>query len=84
METVFDAVESAFLKDSAFARNLKIYLCHPYTGEKLKSIGKYFGLSESAVFHDSKQAKVQVENDKKLKIVINAIVKEFRSSRFKI
>ena len=55
----------------------------PYTVEKLKSIGKYFGLSESAVFHDGKQAKAQVENDKKLKIEINAIEKEFRSSRFK-
>ena len=45
---------------------------YPYTVQKLKSIGKYFGLSESAVFHDSKRAKIQVENDKKLKIVINA------------
>lgn len=83
MEAVFDAVDSVLLKDRAFARNLKIYLCHRYTGEKLKSIGKHFGLSESAVSHASKRAKVQVENEKKLKKVISGIEKELYAARFK-
>ena len=34
MEVVFAEVDSVFVQDPAFSRNLKIYLCHRYTAVK--------------------------------------------------
>ena len=45
-----EEVEFAFGKESALARNVKMFLCQKYTGEKLERIGKYFGIGESGVF----------------------------------
>ena len=84
METVFDEVDAVFGNDPVFSRNLKIYLCHRYTGEKLKSIGNHFEISDSAVSHASKRARGQIEMNRKLKKKIKIIEKKLLSSRFKI
>jgi REP-associated tyrosine transposase len=83
MEVVFDEVDSVFKQDLAFSRNLKIYLCHRYTGEKLKSIGDHFGISESAVSHAGKRARGQIELDRKLKKRVKIIEKKLRIASFK-
>jgi hypothetical protein len=38
-----------FEKYPGFARNIKIYLCQKYTGDKLKDVGTSFGIGESGV-----------------------------------
>jgi hypothetical protein len=38
MQDIFDEVESAFGKESALARNVKMCLYQRYTGEKLERI----------------------------------------------
>ena len=83
MEVVFAEVDSVFVQDPAFSRNLKIYLCHRYTGEKLKSIGNHFGISESAVSHASKRVRGQIELDRKLKKKVLTIEKKLRIASFK-
>lgn len=83
MEAVFDEVDAVFGNDPVFTRNLKIYLCHRHTGEKLKSIGNHFGISDSAVSHASKRARRQIEMNRKLKKKIKIIEKKLLSSRFK-
>jgi len=83
MEVVFAEVDSVFVKDPAFSRNLKIYLCHRYTGEKLKSIGNHFGISESAVSHAGKRVRTQIELDRKLKKKVLTIEKKLRIASFK-
>ena len=83
MEVVFAECDSVFVQDSAFSRNLKIYLCHRYTGEKLKSIGIHFGISESAVSHASKRARGQIELDRNLKKRVLSIEKKLRIASFK-
>lgn len=83
METVFEEVDAVFVEDPAFSRNLKIYLSHRYTGEKLKSIGKQFGLRESTVSHASKRAKVQIDQNYKLKRKILSIEKKLKHTSFK-
>jgi len=83
MELIFAEVDSVFVQDPAFSRNLKIYLCHRYTGEKLKSIGNHFGISESAVSHAGKRVKGQIELDRKLKKKVLTIEKKLRVASFK-
>ncbi|MFC1814909.1 hypothetical protein ACFL0M_02985 [Thermodesulfobacteriota bacterium] len=80
---MFFEVDSVFVQDQAFSRNLKIYLCHRYTGEELKSIGNYFGISESAVSHASKRVRRQIELDRKLKKKVLTIEKKLRIASFK-
>ena len=83
MEVVFAEVDSVFVQDPSFSRNLKIYLCHRYTGEKLKSIGNHFGISESAVSHAGKRVRTQIELDRKLKKKVLTIEKKLRIASFK-
>ena len=83
MEVVFAEVDSVFVQDPTFSRNLKIYLCHRYTGEKLKSIGNHFGISESAVSHAGKRVRTQIELDRKLKKKVLTIEKKLRIASFK-
>ena len=83
MEVVFAEVDSVFMQDPTFSRNLKIYLCHRYTGEKLKSIGNHFGISESAVSHASKRARGQIELDRNIEKRVLTIEKKLRNASFK-
>ncbi len=79
---VFDEVDAVFGNDPIFSRNLKIYLCHRHTGEKLESIGNHFGISDSAVSHARKRARRQIGMNRKLKKKIKIIEKKLFSSGF--
>jgi len=63
MEDIFIEFESAYGKNKALARNLKMYLCQHHTGEKLKTIGNCFGNGESAASHTWRRVKVKIEQD---------------------
>ena len=67
MPDIFDEVESIFEKDQVLARNIKLYLCQRYTGEKLKDIGKHFGIGESGVSQACRRIEQKIDRDKKLK-----------------
>ncbi len=49
LKDIFAEVESAFGTQVFLSRNIKMFLCQRYTGEKLKDIGTYFGIGESGV-----------------------------------
>jgi len=49
MQDIFEEVELVLPDDKALARNVKMYLCRRYTGERLKDIGRHFGIGESGV-----------------------------------
>jgi hypothetical protein len=83
MEVVFAEVDSVFVQDPAFSRNLKIYICHRYTDKKLKSIGNHLGISESAVSHAGKRARGQIELNRNLKKRVRTIEKKLRIASFK-
>jgi len=55
MQGIFDEVESVLGKQPTLARSVKMFLCQRYTGEKLKDIGKHFGIGESGVSHASRR-----------------------------
>lgn len=69
MEVVDSITGDKFLQN----RNLKIYLCRKHTGEKLKTIGEYFGIGDSAVSQSSKRFEDKIKKDKRLKKVVEKI-----------
>ena len=78
MPDIFDEVESIFEKDQVLARNIKLYLCQRYTGEKLKDIGKHFGIGESGVSQACRRIEQKIDRDKKLKRKIGKIEKKLK------
>ena len=47
----------------ALGRNIKMFLCQRYTGEKLKDIGIYFGIGESGVSQAYRRVKDKMKNE---------------------
>jgi putative transposase len=83
VQDIFEAVESAFPRDKALARNVKMYLSQKYTGKKLKEIGLQFGIGESGVSQSCRRVSQQMEKDKKLKKKIERLEKQIYMSRMK-
>ena len=81
LQDIFDEVESVFGAEPALGRNVKMFLCHRYTGAKLKDIGTHFGIGESGVSQASRRVNAKISNDKKLKRKISKIEKKLNMSR---
>jgi REP element-mobilizing transposase RayT len=73
-------VNSVLQSDEKMARQVKLYLCHRYSGKKLREIGERFGVSESGVTQASRRIRIKKKNDKKLGKVITKMVKELTLS----
>ena len=84
MEQIFDEVDLVFGENPLLKRNLKIYLCQRYTGEKLKAIGIQFGIGESAVSHACSRVRVKIEQDRKMKRKVEKIENKLNLSNVKI
>ena len=84
LKDIFAEVESVFGKQASLGRNVKMFLCQRYTGEKLKDIGTYFGIGESGVSQACRRVKDKIRNDKKLERKIAKIEKKLNVSRMKI
>jgi hypothetical protein len=80
---IFDVVESVIGKDAALVRNVKIFLCQKYTGEKLKDIGIHFGIGESGVSQASRRIKEKIKKDKRIKAKIDLTIRKLNLSRMK-
>jgi REP-associated tyrosine transposase len=78
MKTIIGIVETAFGDDPSLAKNATIYLCRKHTGEKLKTIGTIFGVSDAAVSQVCKRFKHRIGKDLKLKKAIDNIDKKLR------
>ena len=76
LETIEHAVDSELESNKKLARQLKLFLCHSYSGMKLREIGDRFSVSESAVTQASRRIRIKIKNDKKLEKLILRIVKE--------
>jgi len=81
MQDISDEVETVFGKESAWGRNVKMFLSQRYTGEKLKDIGTHFGIGESGVSQVSRRVADKIRKDKKLKNKIDKIARKLDLSR---
>jgi REP element-mobilizing transposase RayT len=83
IEDIFNEVESAFGKEVSLTRNVKMFFCQRFTGEKLKDIGTHFGIGESGVSQASRRVNDKIRKDKKLKRKIAKIERKLTVSRMK-
>jgi len=66
-------VDSIFKSDEKLARQIKLYMCHRFSGKKLRDIGKRFGISESGVTQASRRMKIKAEKENSVKRNIKSI-----------
>ncbi len=83
LQDIFEEVELVFTQDKVLARNVKMYLCQKYTGERLKDIGLHFGIGESGVSQACRRVAQKTEKDKKLKKKIARLENQINLSRMK-
>ncbi len=72
-EEIMKGIESAFKGDERLKKGAGIYLCHRYSGLRLKEIGLYFDIGESAVSQASRRFGMILERDKELRNKIKDI-----------
>jgi REP element-mobilizing transposase RayT len=66
-------LETVFTDDTAISRKIAIYLCHRFTGLKLKEIGEYFNIGLSGVSQCSRRIALEINKDARLRKKINKI-----------
>jgi len=79
MKDIFDKIESIFVKEADSDRNIKMFLCRRYTGEKLKDISVFFGVGESGVSQACKRVKDKIRKDKKLEKKMSKVEKKMKA-----
>jgi putative transposase len=72
-EEIRSVVNRVIANDEKLARQAGMYLCHRYSGEKLRAIGAMFNVRESAITEASRLFPLKIEKDKKLGEMIDNI-----------
>ena len=80
IQDVCKIVEDSTGEKSRTSRNVEIYLCRKLTGEKLKSIGSHFGISDSAVSQTCKRLGKKLMDDRRLGKQVSNIIKRIRKT----
>ena len=75
IETILELVVEALKNVPTQSRNASIYLCRKHTGEKLRTIGKKFSISDAAVSQVCKRFDARIASDKSLRKAIAALEK---------
>jgi putative transposase len=78
LETVVDLVKRGLKDTSAQTRNACIYLGRKHTGQKLRTIGQQFGISDAAVSQVCKRFKARMKSDRKLQKEITGLEEKIR------
>jgi len=77
-EAIVVAVSTAYGEGSKLTRQMSLYLCHRYSGAKLKEIGKLFGVRESAITEASRRFALRVEQDEALRAGVGKIKEDLK------
>jgi hypothetical protein len=76
LDQIEKAVDSVLQPDAKLARQVKLHLCHRYSGKKLREIGKRYGIGESGVTQASRRIGSKARQDTKLRKMIKTIERE--------
>ena len=68
-----ESVRGTFREDSRLAKKVSIYLCHRYSGARLKEIGEKFGIGASGVSQLSIRLAGRIKEDGQLKKIVDGI-----------
>jgi len=77
LDEIIQAVRS-HLGEERTADKAIIYLCHKYSGARLKEIGERFGVGESAVSQISKRFGQKINEDAEIKRMIQGLKERLR------
>jgi REP element-mobilizing transposase RayT len=83
IQEIIDEVELVFGENRSLARGIEMHLCQKYTGERLREIGRHFGIGESGVSQASRRIAVRIGQDNKLRRDIKKIENTLGLSRMK-
>jgi REP element-mobilizing transposase RayT len=75
IDRIIEAAAAEFGENQRLAEKATIYLCHRYSGAKLREIGEHFGVKESAVSQASRRFKASMDGDKHLKAMVGKLMK---------
>jgi len=80
LEEIIKQAAKVFSEDAALLKRVQIYLCHKFSGQKLKDIGYHFGIGLSGVSQASRRVALQIKDDKELKKKIDKIILDLNLS----
>ncbi len=66
LEEIVTAVDAVFCTDKKVARQAGMYLCHRYSGERIREIGKLYQVSESAITEAARTFPRKMDKNEKL------------------
>jgi hypothetical protein len=69
-EDIAGTVKILISGNDKLVRNASIHICHKYSGVKLKEIGQYFSVRESAITEASRRFQLKMEKDKELREMV--------------
>jgi len=76
IDQILEITRSVIKEDEKLVTKVAIYLCHRFSGTKLKEIGDQFGVKESAVSQSSRRFALELEKDKKLQKLVTDLEKQ--------
>lgn len=72
-EEILKAVTATMGGNEKLARQVGMYLCHKYSGKKLREIGNLFGVGETAIAEARRLLSRRMETDKPLSDEVNKV-----------
>jgi hypothetical protein len=72
-EEILKAVAAVMGENEKLRRQVGMYLCHKYSGKKLREIGNLFGVGETAIAEARRLLSRKMEKDKQLVEVIEKV-----------
>ena len=73
LEEIVETVKAATKQENRLAKKLSIYLCHRYSGARLKEIGNLFGICAAGVSQESRRFAVRIQEDSELKKIVDGL-----------
>nr|WP_269745873.1 transposase [Desulfuromonas soudanensis] len=81
LDAIVEKTSEVFGEGKGAARQAALYVCHRYSGAKLKEIGSRFEVSESAVTQASRRFAARLEEDEEVNRAIGRMVTELNLSK---
>jgi putative transposase len=73
MDEIVTTIKAELIESDELIRNVSIYSCQKYSGQKLKEIGERFGISDAAVSATSRRLVLKAEKEQQLKKVLKRV-----------
>lgn len=78
LEKIINVVKTHFVENEKLARQASVHLCHKYSGERLREIGKLFDVGETAIIEASRRFSLKMGEDEKLKKMLERVKRELK------